>query len=202
MNKQLTLINILITAIFSFILMTSPLTVGSHESGMKASVFGIHYDEVMMDGLEAFYQTEWENAESCFNLMKELDPADPRGYFFSSMIPFWVYFFVDQSEESANDFFNQSAKAIELAEEKLLSNPGDKMLISMLSGLYGYQSLVASGENQIRTALRSGRTGFSYTKQLMEFDESMPRLRLEKGYITIWLAVYQERYGGWSGFLD
>lgn len=139
------------------------------------------YDQIMMDSLEAFYQTEWEKAEIYFKSMKELDPADPRAYFFSSMIPFWEYFFVDQSEESAKDFFMQSNEAIILGEEKLRKNPGDKMLISMLSGLYGYQSLVASGENNIRTALRAGRTGFGYTKKLLEFDESIPETQIGKG---------------------
>lgn len=139
------------------------------------------YSEHMTNGLEAFYQTDWEKANLHFNAMKILDPDNPRGYFFSSMIPFWEYFFVEQYSETADRFMNESQVAITLGETKLESNPQDTMVIAMLSGLYGYQSLVASGENQIRNALRTGRTGFGYTRQLLEFDDSLPEASIGRG---------------------
>jgi tetratricopeptide (TPR) repeat protein len=139
------------------------------------------YDDLMINGLEAFYQTDWENAQKYYDQLIELGPDDPRGYFFSSMIPFWKYFFISEDKESADEFFRLSDKAIKVAEQKLPEYPDDPILISMLSGLYGYQSLVASGENNVRTALRSGRTGYGYTKKLLDIDENMPEVHIGRG---------------------
>lgn len=139
------------------------------------------YNELMADGLDAFYQTDWQQALQHFESMKQLVPEDPRGYFFASMIPFWKYFFIDQNSEAAGRFLEESEIAITLGEYKLESNPSDTMLIAMLSGLYGYQSLVASGENNIRMALRTGRIGFGYTKILLQFDDNLPEANIGRG---------------------
>lgn len=139
------------------------------------------YKKLMGDGLDAFYQTDWQQARQHFESMKQLLPEDPRGYFFASMIPFWEYFFIDQSSEAADRFLEESEIAITLGENKLESNPSDTMLIALLSGLYGYQSLVASGENDIRTSLRTGRIGFGYTKDLLEFDDNLPEANIGRG---------------------
>jgi tetratricopeptide (TPR) repeat protein len=139
------------------------------------------YEDVMINGLEAFYQTEWDEANEYYTLLIEMNPEDPRGYFFSSMIPFWKYFFVTEDQDTAERFLRISNEAIKIAEDQLRKNPEDTALISMLSGLYGYQSLVASGENKIRSALRSGRTGYGYTKQLLEMDNHMPEVYIGRG---------------------
>jgi tetratricopeptide (TPR) repeat protein len=139
------------------------------------------YDEIMSSGLEAFYQTDWDDAQRYYDELIEIRPDDPRGYFFSSMIPFWKYFFVTEDEQAAEKFLRISGKAIHLAETQLQDKPEDTSLIAMLSGLYGYQSLVASGENKVRTALRSGRTGYGYTKQLLEIDDNMPEVHIGRG---------------------
>jgi tetratricopeptide (TPR) repeat protein len=51
----------------------------------------------------------------------------------------------------------------------------------MLSGLYGYRSLVAASEKQYRTAIQSGMTGFKYTRQLLALDADDPRALIGKG---------------------
>jgi len=139
------------------------------------------YDEIMVSGLEAFYQTDWDDAQTYYDELIEIRPEDPRGYFFSSMIPFWKYFFITEDEQTAEKFLRISDQAIHLAEIQLQDKPDDTILIAMLSGLYGYQSLVASGENQVRKALRTGRTGYGYTKQLLEIDDNMPEVHIGRG---------------------
>lgn len=139
------------------------------------------YDAVMYYGLDAFYRSEWETAESCFEQMRQIDSEDPRGYFFSAMIPFWSYFFVDRSSETADRFLELSERAIDLAEMRLPETPDEILAISMLSGLHGYRSLVASRENRIRRAFQSGRTGFSYTRRLLELEETGPETDVGRG---------------------
>lgn len=142
---------------------------------------GVGYEEVMNAGLEAFYRTRWEIAEACFERLHRLNPSDPRGLFFSSMIPFWNYYFVESESRIADHFMEQSEKAILIAEERLEAGEEDLYLISLLSGLYGYQSLVASEEGRIRRALQTGRTGYRYTQQFLAIEDDRAELEIGRG---------------------
>ncbi|MEX2585474.1 MAG: tetratricopeptide repeat protein [Balneolaceae bacterium] len=142
---------------------------------------GVGYEEVMNAGLEAFYRTRWETAEACFERLHRLNSLDPRGLFFSSMIPFWNYYFAGREPEIADHFMEQSERAILLAEERLEERDEDLYLISLLSALYGYQSLVASEEGRIRRALQSGRTGYKYTQQILAMKDDRPELEIGRG---------------------
>ncbi|MFO7798578.1 MAG: tetratricopeptide repeat protein [Rhodohalobacter sp.] len=139
------------------------------------------YDEKLQEGIEAFYNTEWEVAENLFQELMEEDEKDPQPHFFSSMMPFWEYFFIEQNEELADEFLNRSEKAVNLSEQKLDSSPDDTTMVLLLSGLHGYRSLVAAGESNYRVAIRSGMTGFSYTRKLLSLDTDRPDARIGRG---------------------
>lgn len=139
------------------------------------------YEFKLENGIQAFYQSQWDSASVIFNELIQDNPDDPRAYFFSSMIPFWEYFFIDQSAESASAFLSISETAIKITEKKLHSSPSDTTLVTMLSGLHGYRSLVAAGEKQYRVAIRSGMTGFSYTRRLLAINNDRPDAKIGRG---------------------
>jgi len=139
------------------------------------------YDEKLQEGIEAFYNTEWEKAENLFQELMEEDETDPQPHFFSSMMPFWEYFFIEQNEELAEEFLSRSEKAVNLGEQKLDSSPNDTTMVLLLSGLHGYRSLVAAGESNYRVAIRSGMTGFTYTRKLLSLNTDRPDARIGRG---------------------
>ncbi|WP_234571881.1 tetratricopeptide repeat protein [Rhodohalobacter sp. 614A] len=139
------------------------------------------YDEKLNQGIEAFYQTDWDRANSIFEEIKNRHPDDPRPYFFESMMPFLEYFFIEQSGELANDFLDKSEKAVELSHQKLEKQSSDTTMVLMLSGLYGYRGLVAAGQGEHRIALQSGLKGFNYTRKLLSIDSNRPDARIGKG---------------------
>ncbi len=141
----------------------------------------VNYDEKLQEGIEAFYNTEWEKAENLFQQLIVEDETDPQPHFFLSMMPFWEYFFIEQSEELANEFLDRSEKAVDLSQSKLDSSPNDTTMVLLLSGLHGYRSLVAAGESNYRVAIRSGMTGFSYTRKLLSLDTDRPDARIGRG---------------------
>lgn len=140
-----------------------------------------NYEEKLEEGIEDFYQTKWDRAGNLFSELKEEKKTDPRAYFFYSMIPFWEYFFGGESEHAAKEFLERSELAIEVSEKQLKDNPSDTTMVLMLSGLYGYRSLVAASEKEYRTAVQSGMTGYKYTRQLLSVDSEDPRALLGKG---------------------
>lgn len=139
------------------------------------------YEAQLAEGIDAFYRTDWEKAGKVFERLKAEEPGNPMPHFFSSMMPFWEYFFIDQSAENAEKFLAESAKAIDLSEKQLAGSPNDTTMVLMLSGLYGYRSLVAAGEGNYRVALQSGLTGFSYTRKLLSINSDRADARIGRG---------------------
>ena len=140
-----------------------------------------NYDQKLERGIEYFYQTDWDKAASIFDELKSSNREDPRAYFFHAMIPFWEYFFGGNSSRAASGFLERSQKAIEISSERLHENPYDTTMVLMLSGLYGYRSLVAASEKNYQTAIQSGMTGFRYTRQLLALDNEDPKALIGKG---------------------
>ena len=140
-----------------------------------------NYEQDLKEGIEAFYQTDWPRAATIFNKLQQQAPKDSRAYFFQSMIPFWKYYFAENSPQAATAFLKQSQNAITISQNQLKENPQDTTMVLMLSGLYGYRSLVAASEKEYRTAMQSGITGFKYTRQLLVLDNDDPNALIGKG---------------------
>lgn len=164
-----------ITLLLILLGITQPLLLKAQQSDSES------YEADLEKGIDAFYQTEWDRADQLFTDLKEEDPEDPRAFFFHSMIPFWEYFFGGNSAESARVFLERSEKAIEISEQQLSDNPHDTTMVLMLSGLYGYRSLVAASEKEYRTAVQSGMTGYKFTRQLLSIDDEDPKALIGKG---------------------
>lgn len=138
-------------------------------------------DRLFAYGVDAFYATNWVRADSTFNALMRSHPDDPRAYFFSSMIPFWAYFFGGNEPAQAAAFLKRSEKAIAVAEKRMSAAPGDTNTVLLLSGLHGYRSLVAASEKEYRVAIGSGVKGYSFTKRLMEFGQENPNALMGQG---------------------
>lgn len=139
------------------------------------------YEEMLKRGIEAFYQTDWNRASEIFKELEQRSSEDPRAFFFNAMIPFWGYFFGGDDAGTADEFLKKSQKAIEISYKRLQEHPHDTTMVLMLSGLYGYRSLVAASEQKYQTAIKSGMTGFKYTRQLLAIDADDPRALIGKG---------------------
>jgi hypothetical protein len=138
-------------------------------------------DRLFKHGVDAFYATNWTRADSSFNALMRSHPDDPRAYFFSSMIPFWAYFFGGNESAQAKSFLSRSERAIAVAEKRLAVVPGDTSTVLLLSGLHGYRSLVAANEKEYRVAIGSGVKGYSFTKRLMEYGQDNPNALMGQG---------------------
>lgn len=139
------------------------------------------YEKKLQEGIQAFYKSNWNRAGTIFRDLQTQSPKDARAYFFGSMIPFWKYYFGGNSARAADQFLERSQKAITVSKNRLNANPHDTTMVLMLSGLYGYQSLVAASEKRYRTAIESGMTGFKYTRQLLSLDADDPKALIGKG---------------------
>jgi tetratricopeptide (TPR) repeat protein len=139
------------------------------------------YESRLERGIESFYRSDWAQAQSTFRQLQVLEPQNPKAYFFDAMIPFWQYFFASSDSKSATEFLKRSDKAIDVAEKRLKRSARDTSAVLMLSGLYGYRSLVAAAEKEYTTAIKSGVTGFTYTRQLLAINDANEDALIGKG---------------------
>jgi tetratricopeptide (TPR) repeat protein len=139
------------------------------------------YEKKLQDGIDAFYRANWTEAGAVFKELQQEKPDDSRAYFFEAMIPFWEYYFGGNSPEAGDRFLSQSRRAIEISKSQLNENSSDTTMVLMLSGLYGYRSLVAAAEKNYKDALQSGMAGFKYTRQLLSLDADDPKALIGKG---------------------
>ncbi len=139
------------------------------------------FDRTLDRGIDAFYATDWVKADSAFNALIRSHPQDPRPYFFSSMIPFWAYFFAGNDSQYGASFLKRSETAIQVGMKHLETSPGDTSIVLLMSGLHGYRSLVAASEKEYRIAIQSGMKGYSYTKQLMAYGDANPNAMMGQG---------------------
>lgn len=154
------------------------------------------YEQRLEQGIDAFYRSDWQKANTIFRQLQLLEPNNPRAWFFDSMVPFWQYFFGGGDASIAKDFLKSSNKAIQVAEKRLKAAPRDTSVVFILSGLHGYRSLVAAAEKEYTTAIKSGVTGFGYTRQLMAFDNSNEDALIGKGVFNYMMGSVP-REGRW-----
>lgn len=139
------------------------------------------FDRTLDRGIDAFYATDWVRADSAFNALIRSHPNDPRPYFFSSMIPFWAYFFAGNDSHQGASFLKRSEIAIQVGLKHLETSPGDTSVVLLMSGLHGYRSLVAASEKEYRIAIQSGMKGYSFTKLLMAYGDANPNAMMGQG---------------------
>lgn len=142
---------------------------------------GMNYEVQLNKAIDAFYHADWYYTDSLLTELILIEPDDARAHFFRSMIPFWSYFFGGNDAEYAASFLRLSEMAIQVGEKNLKNSPADTSMVLLLSGLYGYRSLVAADQKEYRTAIRSGMTGFTYTRQLLTLNSGDPNALLGRG---------------------
>lgn len=139
------------------------------------------FDERLVVAVQSFYGSDWETSQRYLDSLATEQPGNTTVHFFNSMIPFWKYFFGGGNDADAKAFLDRSETAINVSERRLRSAPRDTSTVLLLSGLYGYRSLVAASEREYRIAVRSGVTGFTYTRQLLSLNSDDPNALLGRG---------------------
>ncbi len=140
-------------------------------------------------GIAAFYRTDWDEARSIFDDLQKADENDPRPYFFEAMVPFWKYFFADESPAAAQEFLEKSEKAIQVGKRRMKAAPEDTTTVLMMGGLFGYRGLVAASERHYRTAVQSGASGLSFTRRLMSMSTDNPDVLIGQGVFNYMMGT-------------
>ncbi len=172
------------------------LSLSADAAHAQSTPYASAYEQRLELGIDAFYRSDWNRANTIFKQLQQLEPNNPRAWFFESMVPFWQYFFGGGDSKTATEFLKTSDKAIKVAEKRLKTTPRDTSVVFILSGLHGYRSLVAAAEKEYSTAIKSGITGFGYTRQLLSFDDANEDALIGRGVFNYMMGSVP-REGRW-----
>lgn len=117
-----------------------------------------------LDGINKLYNLDIDGAGQSFDQVIAEAPNDPRGWFFKSMVEFYVYQ-LTQDQTAYTRFFELSETVIDKAEAFQEKNPQDPTAKFYLGGIYGYRGLAYQRNGNIVSAVWDGRKGYSFLKE-------------------------------------
>ncbi|MCU0454548.1 MAG: DUF3808 domain-containing protein [Bacteroidetes bacterium] len=117
-----------------------------------------------IQGIDRLYDLKIDEAESTFDEVIRLAPDDPRGWFFKSMVHFYVYQ-LSKDEAAYKRFFELSDIVINKAETLVDRDPKDLTAKFFLGGAYGYRGLAYQRNGSVLAGVWDGRKGYSLLRE-------------------------------------
>ncbi|MFZ2322952.1 MAG: tetratricopeptide repeat protein [Ignavibacteriaceae bacterium] len=102
------------------------------------------FDRQIQVGLDKIYNFNWSEGSKVFNTVIKKDPHDPRGYHYKSIIYLW-YYLGNFNEAYLDTFYYLADKSLELADEKIKTNPSADL--SYLIGSIYYNKSIAEARS-------------------------------------------------------
>lgn len=103
---------------------------------------------VTVRGIDRLYNLDIEQASATFDSVRRMAPGDPRGYFFGSMVHFWLYT-LTRNESEYTSFLKASEDVITVCENLLDQNEDDPISRFYLGGIYGYRGLAHQARKSV-----------------------------------------------------
>lgn len=117
-----------------------------------------------IQGIDQLYALQIDEAERTFDEVTRIAPDDPRGWFFKSMVHFYVYQ-LSTDQKAYDRFFELSETVIDKAESLVDHNAKDLNAKFYLGGIYGYRGMAYQRNGSIVSAVWDGRKGYSLLKE-------------------------------------
>lgn len=125
-------------------------------------------DDIIFKGIDYTYSLKFDSAETMFNKIIQLDPKDPTGYFFNTMMEWWKINLNREDESNDNKYFERVNKVIDLCDEKLDNNEDDDWVMFLKGGTLGYRGFLWSMRDNWLKAANDGREGLSLLQKSYE----------------------------------
>lgn len=123
-------------------------------------------------GIDRLYNMDIDGAVATFDSVRRMAPGDPRGYFFGSMVHFWLFSLTREEKEYAL-FLRKSDDVITVCENLLDGNDRDAVSLFYLGGIYGYRGLAHQVHNSIFKAVTEGRKGYLSLKEAVRLKPDL-----------------------------
>jgi tetratricopeptide (TPR) repeat protein len=142
---------------------------------------------VTLRGIDRLYNMKIDEAAATFDSVRRMAPGDPRGYFFGSMVHFWLYT-LTRDEKEYRTFLEKSDDVITVCENLLDANDKDAVSLFYLGGMYGYRGLAHQAHNSIFKAVTEGRKGYFSLKEAVKLKPDLYDAQMGFGLFSYLVA--------------
>jgi len=101
-----------------------------------------------VEGIDQLYNLEFDKSERTFEEVIRIAPDDPRGWFFKSMVHFYVFQLTRNRRETMAD-----------------NDPNDLNAKFYLGGIYGYRGLAYQRDGSVLSGVWDGRKGYNLLRE-------------------------------------
>ena len=157
---------------------------------LPATAGEIDWQEVhamTLRGIDRLYDMKIDEASATFDSVRRMAPGDPRGYFFGSMVHFWLYT-LTREEKEYRAFLDRSDDVITVCENLVDRNPDDAVARFYLGGIYGYRGLAHQANNSMFKAVTEGRKGYMELKEAVRLRSDLYDAQMGFGLFTYLVA--------------
>jgi len=140
-----------------------------------------------MRGINRLYNMKIDEAAATFDSVRRMAPGDPRGYFFGSMVHFWLYT-LTRDEKEYRKFLEKSDDVITVCENLLDVSDTDAVSLFYLGGIYGYRGLAHQAHNSMFKAVTEGRKGYLSLKEAVKLKPDLYDAQMGFGLFTYLVA--------------
>jgi len=138
-------------------------------------------------GIDRLYDLKIDEASATFDSVRRAAPGDPRGYFFGSMVHFWMYT-LTRDEKEFRAFLDRSDEVITVCENLIDRNSDDAVARFYLGGIYGYRGLAYQADNSIFKAVTEGRKGYMQLREAVNLRSDLYDAQMGFGLFTYLVA--------------
>ena len=166
-------------------------------SWIRVSAQTVDWGEVhaaTLRGIDRLYNMNIDGATATFDSVRRMAPGDPRGYFFGSMVHFWL-FTLTREEKEYTAFLEKSDDVITVCENILDGDDRDAVALFYLGGMYGYRGLAHQAHNSIFKAVTEGRKGYLSLKEAVKLKPDLYDAQMGFGLFNYLVARVPKSLG-------
>ncbi len=175
------------TRMIRYIVMASGVLLCRASSARAGEVDWSLVHAATMRGIDRLYNMRIEEAAATFDSVRRMAPGDPRGYFFGSMVHFWLYT-LTRDEKEYRTFLEKSDDVITVCENLLDVSDTDAVSLFYLGGIYGYRGLAHQAHNSMFKAVTEGRKGYLSLKEAVKLKPDLYDAQMGFGLFTYLVA--------------
>ena len=151
-------------------------------------------DEIILKGMDHMYHMRLDSAKMEYDKIIRMNPKDPAGYFYLSLIEWWKII-IDKDDES-NDarFFTAVDKVVEVSEDALDRNEDDENALFYKGGAIGYRGLVHSFRESWLKAAEDGRKALSLFQDAAEINPNNKEVIFGNGIYNYFAEYVPDKY--------
>lgn len=152
------------------------------------------FDARIQHGIDLIYGLHFDEADAHFTAIREADPQNPLGYFFSAMVTWWRIL-IDLDDRTHDEaFYAQLERCIAVCDQRLKEDPLDFDAILFKGGAIGFRGRLRGDRDQYIQAARDGLRALSLLKKSRQLEPSNKDILFGQGLYNYFAKVMPERH--------